>query len=301
MNFYSFHPPKIQYFFPEGFGKHLPFLNFFNPYTLKGKITWYLFSNFGFYKSLFKTKNISKYIPLDQISHFIKCKDPRVYNLGTVGPEQKITFIGFGADGYYFGKFAQTPISCSNVKNEYQALYLLNEHGLGPKIRSFFIREDQVLLITDIFNGNRLGSDFDSESILNFLDRISSLRIQSDKLSHSEFPETFCHGDFCPWNMMINDDELLVYDWEMAGFYPWGYDLFTFIFQTNFLLNSKKGVSQILQENSDIISKYFSRKTELNIILQLKKFNIVKLSQESKKNSALKLRYQELLDYAEKA
>jgi thymidylate kinase len=45
------------------------------------------------------------------------------------------------------------------------------------------------------------------------------------------------HGDFTPWNMCVNDNELMVWDWEMFGTsYPALFDAFHFIYQDAILV-----------------------------------------------------------------
>ena len=51
----------------------------------------------------------------------------------------------------------------------------------------------------------------------------------------------------------------LVFDWEMAGNYTLGYDLFTYIFQTCFLLEPDVPIKDTILKNNIAIENYFSR------------------------------------------
>jgi len=47
---------------------------------------------------------------------------------------------------------------------------------------------------------------------------------------------TFSHGDFNPWNILVSDDGLYVFDWEMGEFRPPLWDYFNFVYHTAFLM-----------------------------------------------------------------
>lgn len=54
------------------------------------------------------------------------------------------------------------------------------------------------------------------------------------------------HGDFTPWNMFFNDDEIFVFDWEYASLvYPKGLDRYHFFTQT-FFLEKHKSLDELL-------------------------------------------------------
>jgi thymidylate kinase len=58
----------------------------------------------------------------------------------------------------------------------------------------------------------------------------------------SEFevlPTSFCHNDFTPWNMYVEEKLLKVYDWELAGSAPVLTDLFHFHIQKGVMLEQK--------------------------------------------------------------
>ena len=117
-----------------------------------------------------------------------------------------------------------------------------------------------------------------------------------------ELNKCFSHGDFCPWNIILDqENKLLIFDWEMAGENIIGYDLFTFIFQTNFLINTKKLNSTILRENLNFIEFYFDFLKINNWKKYLLEFAKIKYNLETKKNNLiLKNKYYKLLGFAEK-
>ncbi len=63
---------------------------------------------------------------------------------------------------------------------------------------------------------------------------------------------SLCHGDFTPWNMLMGNKKIHVYDWEMGRpAMPMCYDLFHFIFQKGILIE-RKSATAILEEISEL-------------------------------------------------
>ncbi|MCZ8285666.1 MAG: phosphotransferase, partial [Bacteroidia bacterium] len=57
---------------------------------------------------------------------------------------------------------------------------------------------------------------------------------------NEEIEVCLSHGDFTPWNMFVKDDQLHIYDWELADYFkPLGFDLFHFIVQQGILVKHK--------------------------------------------------------------
>lgn len=71
-----------------------------------------------------------------------------------------------------------------------------------------------------------------------------ALRIAARELNDSLVPCGVHHGDFTPWNSLVHQGHLLVFDWEAAA---WGeptlWDQFHFIAQTECLLNANHETS----------------------------------------------------------
>ena len=302
MIYYFIHPFKPQYFFPRGFKKHALFLNFFMPYSLIGKISWLLFFRIGLYRTFFSKRNIEKSIPESAIRRIVGNELLMAFNTGTKGPEQKITALGVDNDFEFFIKYAQTVIAKENVTNEHFILKQLSNLDFVPKVLDFYSDDAQVLLKTNVLKGERLSKTTLDQKIINQLITISSQKIECIKTTQSSLKTCFAHGDFCPWNMMTNNHNILIYDWEMAGNYTLGYDLFTFIFQTNFLLEPKKTITNILKENVKLIEHYFSKFNILNWNDYLIAFTNEKITLETSKGTkGMITQYSKLLAYAKEA
>lgn len=302
MKYYYIHPFKPQYFFPKTFKKHKVFISFFKPYSRIGKTSWALFRNFGLYRICFGKTNIEGFIPEKEIRKIIGVEALMAFNTGTPGPEQKITGLGWDKNNYFFIKYAQTPLAIKNVVNEHHILHQISNLEFVPQIKSFHQDEKQVLLKTDVLMGTRLRNVPLNNTMLNCLYTLEEQSIISENKITSSLKLAFAHGDFCPWNMMEQNGRILLFDWEMGGNYPLGYDLFTFLFQTQFLLEPEKSIKVILSEKKNMIDQYFNHFKILDWNKYLTAFSTVKVDLESRKGEkGLLPHYKVLLDYAEKA
>ncbi len=296
MKYYYFNFLKPQYFFPEGFSNHIYFLNFYKPYSLLGKITWFCFSNFKLYKFFFLVKNLNTYVPNEKIIRLLGGNPLLTYNTGTIGPEQKITGIGYENETYFFFKYSDKKEPKLNLKNEWIQLNEIANLKLSPNVIDYYEDFDQVLLKTDLFLGNKLDNNDLNEKILNCLYDLSNL--PSKKLiNENDKLMVFSHGDFCPWNLIEMDNEIKIFDWEFAGYYPLGYDLFSYIFQTNFLLNKRRSIELIFIKNKKVIFEYFNYFGVINWEDYLLDFCNLKIKSETKKSDSILLyRYQQLFN-----
>jgi len=302
MRYFYIHPFKPQYFFSKGFNKHVLFLNFFNPYTKLGFISWFLFSKVSLYRFFFSKKCIEDYIPETAIRKIIGKDSIMAFNRGTIGPEQKITGLGICNKKEFFIKYGQTKIAKANITNEYNILKQLNHLDLVPKVLDHHIDGKHVLLKTSVLKGERFNHRNIDKSVVDQLILFSKQKVNCNNTSSDQLLKSFAHGDFCPWNMMTNNGKILVYDWEMAGKYSIGYDLFTYIFQTCFLLDPKTPIENIVFQNVKDIEYYFSNFNVKNWKPYLIAFANKKITLEHLKgNSGMLNNYLNLLEYAKES
>lgn len=302
MKYFYIHPFKPQYFFPQGFKQYDFFLTFFSPYSKVGQISWYLFTRFSMYRILFAKKNIETFIPEKNIRKIIGEDPIMAFNTGTIGPEQKITALGVSNQKSFFIKYGQTKIAIANVTNEYNTLKQIAHLDKVPKVLDFYSDNNQVLLKTNVLEGKRLNYKPIDKSIINQLILLSKQKVDCFKTTSSNLLSCFSHGDFCPWNMMANNGDILLFDWEMAGSYTLGYDLFTYIFQTRFLLNPETSIRNVVVENIKAIEYYFSHFNIIDWKPYLRAFTDDKISLEKLKgDNGMLTKYLKLLEYAKEA
>lgn len=301
MRYYSLHPFKPQYFFPKDFNKHKVFLSFYQPYSLVGCISWWVFRYVSVFRHFLGKNNIEFFVPEKEIRKQTGHFATMAFNAGTHGAEQKITALGFENNTYFFIKYAQTPLAAINVTNEYEILRQLKTLDNVPLVLDFKEINSKVLLKTSVLQGERFSARIITGNLVQTLFTLANLSVKTTNIRDKKLKTSFAHGDFCPWNMMESEGKILLFDWEMAASYPIGYDLFTFIFQTNFLLHPEKNIEILLKENVNNIICFFNHFYILNWHEYLAAFAEIKLdiNQRKGKNS-LFTKYQSLLTYAQK-
>lgn len=267
-----------------------------------GRISWFLFTRFSLYRNLFSKSNIEQFIPEGAIKQILGEDTIMAFNTGTVGPEQKVTGLGVINKKEFFIKYGQTKIAKFNITNEYNILKQISNLDIIPKVLDFYTDNNQVLLKTNVFKGKRLKNKQIDQHIVDQLIMISSQKVDCVKITSSNLQTAFSHGDFCPWNLMSDNGKVLIYDWEMAGIFTLGYDLFTYIFQTHFLLHSEIHIGKTISDNITAIDYYFTHFRINDWKLYLKAFAEKKLSLEELKGDERMInKYSKLLHYANKA
>jgi tRNA A-37 threonylcarbamoyl transferase component Bud32 len=293
---YNYYPPKNpQFFFKRN--EFERFQKFYTPYSLKSKLFWRLYKKYRIIRNRFTINEKDIPLPITIIKRLINIKEAHYfYNLGSKGKEQKATIVAVGKKQEKFLKYAQSSITKELVKNETKILLQLGNHKMvSPKVLDYGSDSSKAYLITEVIRGRKVTEIELSEKILNLILKITN----SFPLRSNGYITAFSHGDFCPWNMLaIKNKELVLIDWEMAGYKPLGYDLFTFICQTNFLLHSQISPQKIIKEQQNFIEYYFEKFEIKNWDLYLMLFVEIKISEESKKkNTKMLSKYKNLLKY----
>jgi hypothetical protein len=220
-------------------------------------------------------------------------------NNGTPGPEQKTTAVGYLPvnDQWFFVKYAQKSEARKLVTNEYNILRQLQNLEEVPGIINFNNSISGIMLQTHYLEGEKFKNTTLTNQVYDLLIRLSKISIGNCHDYSPDFSghKQFAHGDFCPWNILMSSTSLRLIDWEMAGNYPAGYDLFTYIFQTQFILNPSRQPGRIFDQNSGFIQKYFA---ELGIPYRtslLHEFASLKAGFTLEKNPEMAMKYRQLL------
>lgn len=301
MRYYYFNPFNKQYYFPEGFEQYDELVNFYHAYTLKGKLLWFLWMKLKFIREFFTDDKPNITVPLDRIQSLFPENYIFAFNRGTKGPEQKTTIIGCSQEkgGHIFIKYANTLEVNNNVINEANVLREISLPFV-PEFLGLQVLNNEVFLKTKYLYGSPYKQTTINNNVIDIIMEISRLNVECCSKNQDNLMEMFGHGDFCPWNIMDDQGKLTVFDWEMAGYYPVGYDLFTYIFQTSFLLKPGKNIDEIMSENRNYVRIFFSHFKNLNWKLYLVEFARIKFHRESaKNNSDLVSCYAKLIDYAQ--
>tara|TARA_B110000238_G_C16007322_1_gene387241 strand:- start:170 stop:943 length:774 start_codon:yes stop_codon:yes gene_type:complete len=256
------------------------------------------------FRKLCQVTKPEQIVPIVQLKKYINNDIIFAFNRGTKGIEQKTSVLGIDLETKeeFFIKYANTELARENVNNEGKILKQLAFLEFVPQLKQHINEAEFTFIQTSVFKGERVVNQNIERQILGVLKRISSLKVVSKNECHTALKTCFAHGDFCPWNMMLNADELQVYDWEMAQIYPIGYDLFTYIFQTSFLLTPSKKNRDIINENNELMNNYFVGQDINDWTPYLSAFSAIKLKLETEKdNQRLMSHYKELIKYVPKA
>lgn len=294
MRYYYFNPFSKQYYFPEGFQKYALFATFYQPYKPTARLLLKIWRFSSLFRYMFSTNEPDKVLPLEQISKFVPENSVMAFNLGSAGVEKKLTVLGFdpSTNESFFIKYASTEITCGNVYNEGVILEQITHLSFVPKLK-FKVREEGqfALIMTSVLSGGRVNYLRMDEKIMAILFSLSNQQVKNGRLYGSDLRTCFAHGDFCPWNMLDNQGRISVFDWELAGMYPLGYDLFTCIFQYECLICKNEKFDLIITQNSEIILEYFRHFDINNWIPYLREFAVLKHKMESDKNDKVLISY----------
>ena len=291
MQYYYFNPFNKQYYFPQGFKKNKLFNSFYQPYTLAGFLLWFCWRNISVFRNLFIEKKPNDVLPIDDILKHVGHSSVMAFNLGTHGIDQKTTVLGYDSklNTTFFIKYGTSIRAQNNIKNEAKVLKQLSHLNFVPQLQLYNLESNYSMIKTNVLKGCRLTNNNLNEKIIKLLIEISTQNLISINKNDSKVEMCFTHGDFCPWNLMIDNEKYYVYDWELAGEYLLGYDLFSYIFQPPFLLTPKKSNRAILGDNMVWIKRFFDYFDVKDIKQYLSGFVTAKLEHETSKGAASEL------------
>jgi len=296
MTFVYFPPGKKQFFFSSPLmhtASSIPLL--YSPMSRAARFIWNLVKQYRFIRVWFTIKRNRLSDTVQTILKAIQVTDRDLLqiNCGTPGADQKLTLLLHRKNGETsFFKIAQSKRSIQLVENEYSVLLKLNGKCNSPTVKSYGAKNGFLFLETTYIAAHKYNSIPLTEAVFELLIKISSFQLdRSEKLLNC-----FSHGDFCPWNILYKDTIIYCIDWELAGEYSLGYDLFTYIFQTSFLLNPGKSSGILWEENKEYIHRYFEHFGVNDPITYLSFFVKKKMEYEEEKDCASLLfkKYREL-------
>ncbi len=213
---------------------------------------------------------------------------------GTVGPNRKVLLWLRSEQSDYFVKIPTSNRSCELVKNEVKQSNYIQSFNI-PNLntpKTYFDINNKIAVLKSVASKDSERQNKLTSLHLSVLNKIyeSNNKIQSiqnssfwkesmsnfNKIKHTAFASelksnlqdlinsvdtkeiaTFStmHGDFTPWNMYVENDQICLYDWELSkSDMPLYLDIFHFVMQTNTLLTRKK-YPEIKKEITDIFEK----------------------------------------------
>ena len=198
----------------------------------------------------------------DHSEKYISSDSILAFSNGTIGVEQKISVLGVDKNTGvpFYIKYGTSDVARKNVFNEGIVLQQLKNLSFVPRIEMSVNSDEGFSLIkTSVFLGDKVKNMNLDDKIMQILFDLSDQKIKTYKTFETSLRTCFAHGDFCVWNMLKDHEDIELFDWEMGGEYPLGYDLFTYIFQYEFLINESMRFGTVINANIGMIKKYFDR------------------------------------------
>ena len=159
----------------------------------------------------------------------------------------------------FFAKFAQKPDAMRLSRHEIEVLRLLKDTKLVPQLFDSKIANDYVYLQTECVQGRRPYDTLLNNNVVDLLITLSSFHYPDSTNQTTDLCTCLSHGDFCPWNMLVQtDNSLRMIDWEMADERILGYDLFTWLLNVSGLVTGKIPLYHIIEKNRKYIMSYFN-------------------------------------------
>lgn len=259
MKYYQFKTFTTSYYFPDIDSSKAYMYGLYSPYGGKlSKWYWSLFRRFKCVRLLTSVKEDDLDFPYRQIKTLTGENTLLAFNMGSPGVEQKISMLGWNEEKHqrFFAKFSQKPAARTLTRNEINVYKVLEGTGLTPRLLNSNSSDDYDFIMTEYVEGKRPETRFMNEKVLELAIKLSDYHLKESN-QNGELKTCLSHGDFCPWNILVNKEQWNLIDWEVAAERPLGFDLFTYICQVSALFDKEKSLSQAIEENKYYIDMYF--------------------------------------------
>ena len=258
--FYRFKTFTTSYYFPN-IDKTTSFM--YGLYSAYGgrlaKIYWYLFKKFKLVRLCTAVRDCDLDFPYQLIRSVDGTDSIMAFNMGSPGVEQKISILGFDYQKLtpFFAKFSQKPVAMALTKNEVEVYRILNQTGLVPQLLGERITDEYAYLKAEYIKGARPSSMDLTDAILDLCVRLKDFHLTEEMVNPNGLKLSLSHGDFCPWNMLVDGRDTKLIDWELAADRPLGADLFTYITQISILFSPDKPLKTAVSEKDSYIARFF--------------------------------------------
>lgn len=298
MKLYRFKTFTTSYYFPRLDSSLQYMYGLYSPYGGRlSKIYWWLFQHSSVVRSLTSVNEKDLEFPYSKIKASDGNDTLMSFNMGSPGVEQKISILGYDKtlDIPFFAKFSQKPRAMALTRNEVLVYRLLDGTGLTPRLLKSVDTEDYVYLKAEYINGIRPKSRNITHEILHLCLPLASRHLTEQRTDANGLKMGLSHGDFCPWNVLVSNDQIRLIDWELAADRTLGYDLFTYICQVAILFEPEKQLLLAIDDNMRYVKEYFSSFGITDYKPYLKAFAMQKWEyEEGKGNTRLSEKYKEL-------
>ena len=262
MTYYRFSTFTTSYYFPEITAETQFLYGLYSAYGRKlSRWYWRKFRQSRFVRSLTSVKEQRLPFPYTTIREIVGQDAMLSFNMGTPGTGQKISMLGYlpQTRKHFFAKFAQKPEAMRLSSHEIDVLQLLKDTKFVPVLYDTKINDTFVYLQTEYVQGHRPYDTFLNDRVVNLLIQLSAFHYPNANIGDNGLQTCLSHGDFCPWNMLVQPDgSLRMIDWEMANERIVGYDFFTWLLNVAGLITGKIPLYHIIEKNRKHIMRYFN-------------------------------------------
>ena len=288
MKYYLFKTFTTSYYFPR-LDKEKQFM--YGLYSAYGgrlsKLYWLLFKKYHFARMLTSVKEKNMPFPYYLIKQIDGNDSLMSFNMGSSGVEQKISILGFDnlSKCPFFAKFSRKPIARELTKHEITIYQILKETQLTPQLIDSKICEEYVYLKAEYIKGERPESKELTPEILSLCLELKNYHLTTERIDNNGLQLALSHGDFCPWNILMYENQTKLIDWELAKDRPLGFDLFTYICQVSLLFKPQEELLQVIDRHNSLIKQYFTVCGIMDYLPYLKYFATQKASYEKNKGN----------------
>lgn len=301
MKYYRFSTFTTSYYFPEITEETQFLYGLYSAYGGKmSRYYWRKFRQSQFVRSLTSVKENRLPFPYMTIRELVGLDAILSFNMGSPGDAQKISMLGYMPTTRqpFFAKFSQKPEAMRLSKHEIDVLRLLKETRLVPTLYDSRMGDDYVFLQTEYVQGHRPYDTLLTNQVVDLLISLSAYHYpNAEKEKTGDLHTCLSHGDFCPWNMLLQPDGTLrMIDWEMADERIVGYDIFTWLLNVAGLVTGDIPLYHIIEKNRKYIMRYFNAQNLRDYTPYLRSFveQQLEILKTNNKRQMLQL-YQDLL------
>lgn len=298
MKYYRFKTFRTSYYFPDIDVQSKFLYDIYHPYgSSLVKLYWRTFISFKWIRLLNVVDEKELDFPYSTIKRLCPPNAIVSFNLGTPGDEQKISMLGYIPENSksFFAKYSVKEKAKALSRNEIYVLKQLGKRGLSPTLLSEYDNGNEVFFSTTRVCGKPYSTFNMNEHLLGVL--VSLGKINKTKNPINGLITSLSHGDFCPWNMLQDGNEIKLIDWEMGANRPLGYDLYMFIIHSRLVMGADETeVLRALRNNANVIEKYFSAFGVTRPKNYLMAYLDIRLKEEQeKKHTQMSGRYKKIL------
>lgn len=260
MKYYKFKTFTTTYYFPRLSASQQYMYGLYSAYGGKlSRMYWWLFRHSSVVRSVTAVDDSR----LDFPYHEIKMADGgdtlMSFNMGSPGVEQKISILGYdnAKRKPFFAKFSQKPQAMALTQNEVRVYKTLDGTGLTPQLLGVEETDKHIYLKAEYVKGHRPKERTLTPEVLRLSMALKDYHLTDLKENTEGLKMSLSHGDFCPWNILVDGEHWRLIDWECAADRTLGYDLLTYICQVSFLFNPEKSLCQAVTEQAEVLQNYF--------------------------------------------